>query len=146
MITPSQSLRKPFGRCSKIWCAMASISASEGALALVHIITAFYRVLRRSASRFEYWTSRAVDVGAAIGDVAAVRQLWVGGMMRIRTAAILLFFAGVFSLPAAGVEAQTAPAGMRTAQASQPMVTEASAQRRFRRPARLRVYPSYQGG
>ena len=65
-------------------------------------------------------------------------------MMRIRTAAILLFFAGVFSLPAAGVEAQTAPAGMRTAQ---PMVTEASAQRRFRRPlARLRVYPSYQGG
>jgi hypothetical protein len=67
-------------------------------------------------------------------------------MMRIRMAAIWLAFAGVFSLPAAGVEAQTAPSGMRTAQASQPMVTEASAQRRVRRPtARLRVYPSYQG-
>jgi hypothetical protein len=67
-------------------------------------------------------------------------------MMRIRTAAILLVFAGVFSLPTAGVEAQTAPSGMRTAQASQPMVTEVSAQRRVRRPAaRLRVYPSYQG-
>jgi len=68
-------------------------------------------------------------------------------MMRIRTAAILLVFAGVSSLPTAGVEAQTVPAGMRTAQASQPMVTEASAQRRVRRPpTRLRVYPSYQGG
>jgi hypothetical protein len=67
-------------------------------------------------------------------------------MMRIRTAAIWLAFAGFFSLPAAGVEAQTAPSGMRTAQASQSMVTEASAQRRVRRPtARLRVYPSYQG-
>src|SRR5450631_4849111 len=101
-------------------------------------------VLRISASRFGYWTSRGVDVGAAIGDVAAVEQLWVGEMMRIRTAAIWLVFAGVFSLPTAGVEAQTA-SGMRTAQASQPMVTEASAQRRVRRPARLRVYPSYQG-
>ena len=65
-------------------------------------------------------------------------------MMRIGAAAILLVFAGSFSLPAAGVEAQTAPSGMRTAQASQPMVTEASTQRRARRP-RLRVYPSYQG-
>jgi len=68
-------------------------------------------------------------------------------MMRIRTAAIWLVFAGVFLLPTAGVEAQTARSGMRTAQASHPMVTEASAQRRVRRPpARLRVYPSYQGG
>jgi hypothetical protein len=65
-------------------------------------------------------------------------------MMRIRTAAIWLVFAGSFSLPTAGVEAQTAPSGMRTTQASRPMATEASAQRRVRRP-RLRVYPSYQG-
>jgi hypothetical protein len=68
----------------------------------------------------------------------------MGEMMRIRTAAIWLVFAGGFSLPTAGVEAQTAPSGMRTTQASRPMVTEASAQRRVRRP-RLRVYPSYQG-
>jgi hypothetical protein len=70
----------------------------------------------------------------------------VGVMMRIRTAAILLVFAGIFSLPVAGAEAQTkaqtAPSGMRTAQASQPAVTEASAQRRFRRPLRrLPIYP-----
>src|SRR5450755_4231741 len=65
-------------------------------------------------------------------------------MMRIRTAAIWLVFAGSLSLPAAEAEAQTAPSGMRTAQASH-MATEASAQRRVRRPARLRVYPSYQG-
>jgi hypothetical protein len=66
-------------------------------------------------------------------------------MMRIRTAAILLALAGVFSLPAAGTQAQTAPQGMRTAQASQPLATEVSAQRRIRRPlTRLRVYPRYE--
>jgi hypothetical protein len=67
-------------------------------------------------------------------------------MMRIRTAAILLFFAGAFSLPVAGAEAETrlptAPSGMRTAQAAQPMATELSAQRRYRRPLRrLPIYP-----
>jgi hypothetical protein len=64
-------------------------------------------------------------------------------MMRIGTAAILLFFAGVFSLPAAGAQAETAPSGIRTAQASQPMATEVSAQRR--RPLRrLPIYPRYE--
>src|SRR5260370_18813154 len=68
-------------------------------------------------------------------------------MMRIRTAAILLFFAGSFALPAAGAQAETkaetAPSGIRTAQASQPMATEVSAQRR--RPLRrLPIYPRYE--
>jgi hypothetical protein len=68
-------------------------------------------------------------------------------MMRIRTAAILVAFAGAFGLPVAGAGAQSAPAGVRTAQASQPVDTEASAQRRIRRPlTRLRVYPNYQPG
>ena len=67
-------------------------------------------------------------------------------MMRIGMAAILVAFAGAFLLlPAARAEAQTAPKSMRTAQASQPIVTEASAQRRIRRPTtRLRVYPNYE--
>jgi len=66
-------------------------------------------------------------------------------MMRIGTAAILLAFAGGLSLPATAAKAQTAPQGMRTAQASQPVATELSAQRRVRRPpTRLRVYPTYQ--
>jgi len=70
----------------------------------------------------------------------------MGVMMRIGIAAIWAAFAGAFLLlPAAGAEAQTAPKGMRTAQASQPIVTEASAQRRIRRPTtRLRVYPNYE--
>jgi len=70
----------------------------------------------------------------------------MGVMMRIGIAAILVAFAGAFLLlPAAGAQAQTAPKGMRTAQASQPIVTEASAQRRIRRPTtRLRVYPNYE--
>jgi hypothetical protein len=66
-------------------------------------------------------------------------------MRRIRTAAILLAFAAVFSLPAAGTRAQTAPQGVRTAQAPQPAATELSAQSRVRRPpARVRVYPRYE--
>ena len=64
-------------------------------------------------------------------------------MMRIGTAAILLFFTGSFALPAAGAQAETAPSGIRTAQASQPMATEVSAQRR--RPLRrLPIYPRYE--
>jgi hypothetical protein len=66
-------------------------------------------------------------------------------MMRIGTAAILVAFAGTFLLPAAGARAQTAPKGLRTAQASQPAITEVSAQRRVRQPStRLRVYPRYE--
>jgi hypothetical protein len=70
----------------------------------------------------------------------------MGVMMRIGTAAILLVFAGVGLLPGSAAKAQTAPPQMLTAQASQPVATDLSAQRRFRRPlTRLRVYPSYQG-
>jgi hypothetical protein len=66
-------------------------------------------------------------------------------MMRIRTAAIWLAFAGALVLPAAATRAQTVPQGMRTAQPSQPVATEVSAQRRIRRPVtRLRVYPQYE--
>jgi hypothetical protein len=66
-------------------------------------------------------------------------------MMRIGTAAILVAFAGTFWLPAAGASAQTAPKDIRTAQASQPAITEVSAQRRIRPPStRLRVYPRYE--
>ena len=65
--------------------------------------------------------------------------------MRIRTAAILVAFAGSFVLPAAGTSAQTAPPGTRTVWSSRPVTTEASAQRRVRRPTtRLRVYPQYE--
>jgi hypothetical protein len=69
----------------------------------------------------------------------------VGVMMRIRTAAILVASAGILSLPAAGGHAQTAPQGLRTAQAAQP-VAEASAQRRGRPATRLRVTPYYGPG
>jgi hypothetical protein len=62
--------------------------------------------------------------------------------MRIRMAALLAAFAGVFSLPLAGAAAQTAPS-MRTEQASLPAVTDISAQRRFKR---LRIYPNDQPG
>jgi hypothetical protein len=66
-------------------------------------------------------------------------------MMRIGTAAISIAFAGAFSLFAAGAGAQTPPQGLRMAQAAQPVATDASAQRRVRRPpTRLRVYPSYE--
>jgi hypothetical protein len=73
-------------------------------------------------------------------------RFWVGAMISIRTAAILVAVAGAVSLPIAGANAQAAPQGMRMAQASQPDVTEPSAPRRVRRPSqRLNVYPSYDG-
>jgi len=63
-------------------------------------------------------------------------------MVRIVTAAIMAAFIGTF--PNAGAFAQTAPSGVRVAQASQPVDTDASAQRR--RPLRrLPIYPRYQG-
>jgi|SRR5258707_1360338 len=65
--------------------------------------------------------------------------------MRIRTAAILVAFAGSFVFPTAGTRAQAAPAEMRTAEPSRPVATDVSAQRRIRRPVtRLRVYPQYE--
>jgi hypothetical protein len=64
--------------------------------------------------------------------------------MRIGSAALALAFAGIFLLPVAAVQAQTAP-GVQAAQVSQSADTEFSAQsRRYRRPpTRLRVYPRY---
>lgn len=65
--------------------------------------------------------------------------------MRIKTAAISAAFASVFSLLAAGAEAQTAPQGTRIAQASQSPAGELVAQPPVRRPPkRLRIYPRYQ--
>jgi hypothetical protein len=69
--------------------------------------------------------------------------------MRIRTAAISVALAGLFSgtavsLLTAGAAAQTAQA-TRTAQASQPAADERPAQAPARRPTtRLRIYPRYQ--
>jgi hypothetical protein len=64
-------------------------------------------------------------------------------MMRIGIAAMLIAFAGPFSLPAAGGEAQTLPLGVQIAQASQP-AAEPSVERPVRRPpTRLRVFPRY---
>ena len=61
-------------------------------------------------------------------------------MKRIKTAAIWLAFVGAVSLPAAGAAAQTAPSGVRIAQASPP-----AADSRVRRsPRRVPVYPRNQ--
>lgn len=65
-------------------------------------------------------------------------RLWVGGMKRIAAAAVVAILTG-FLLPDVGAQAQTAPSGIRTAQAPKPAVTDASAQRR--RP--LRRVPIY---
>jgi hypothetical protein len=65
----------------------------------------------------------------------------VGGMMRIRTAAIGVVLAGVFSLPASAQDAP--PQGLRSASA-RPAATDVSAQQRVRRPpTRLHVQPYY---
>jgi hypothetical protein len=64
--------------------------------------------------------------------------------MRITIAAICLAFAGALLVPASGALAQTAPSGMRVAQAAP--AAEPAAQDRARRPLkRLRIYPRYQG-
>ena len=63
-------------------------------------------------------------------------------MVRIVTAATIAAFIGI-SL-SASAQAQTAPPGVRIAQASQPIATDVSAQRR--RPLkRLPIYPRYEG-
>src|ERR1700722_10820000 len=64
--------------------------------------------------------------------------------MWVRTAAISVAIAGVFSLPITAAKAQTAPAGVRMAQAVQP--TDGPGGGRVRPPTRLRVYPNYQPG
>jgi hypothetical protein len=70
-------------------------------------------------------------------------------MMRIGTAARSAALAGIMaaaiSLPATDVWAQTAPAGIKLAQASQPADASAPAPARVRRPLRrLPIYPRYQ--
>jgi len=68
-------------------------------------------------------------------------------MMRIGTAAIWLAFAGALAPPVAGAGAQTAPSGVRIAQASPPADVQLSAQHRVRRPSRqVPIYPQYQPG
>jgi hypothetical protein len=60
----------------------------------------------------------------------------------LRTTAVLVAFAGMFSLPAAGANAQTAPSAIRLAQATPP---DATAPRHLRKPlTRLKVYPRYE--
>jgi hypothetical protein len=67
-------------------------------------------------------------------------------MTRIRMAAILVALAGFFLLPASGTRAQTAPSGMRVAQAQTPAAVDPSAPRRSARATRrVRIYPRYQG-
>jgi hypothetical protein len=73
----------------------------------------------------------------------ALEQVWVGVMGQVRTAALLLAFAGIVALPAAGIHAQTALEGTRIAQASPPPTPEDVAPRR-RPPRRLPIYPPYQ--
>jgi hypothetical protein len=62
-----------------------------------------------------------------------------GVIMSIGNWAILGVLAGVFSLLAAGAQAQTAPQATRIAQA-----TIASEPQPARQPRRLRIYPRYQ--
>ena len=69
-------------------------------------------------------------------------------MTRIRMAAISVALAGIFSLPASGTWAQTAPSGMRVAQAQaqSPAAVDPSAPRRSTRAMRrVPIYPRYQG-
>jgi hypothetical protein len=61
--------------------------------------------------------------------------------MRIQRAAISVAFAGVLSLLADGAPAQTAPQGMRLAQAT---ADELSAPPVRRPPKRVPIYPRYQ--
>jgi len=62
---------------------------------------------KRKAAFAEY--ASVVDLGAAIGDLAAGNRSMVGVMMRIGMAAISVALAGVFSLPAAGAGATSGP-------------------------------------
>ncbi|HLX17107.1 MAG TPA: hypothetical protein VKS24_18130 [Bradyrhizobium sp.] len=63
--------------------------------------------------------------------------------MRIGTVAITGAFAAAFSLIAAGAEAQSAPQGTRTAQASPAPGGAPSVQPARRPPKRLPIYPRY---
>jgi hypothetical protein len=63
-------------------------------------------------------------------------------MTELRTAVALMALAGVFSLPAAAANAQTAPPAIHLAQATPP---DAAPPRHLRKPTtRLKVYPRYE--
>src|ERR1700683_2629603 len=64
-------------------------------------------------------------------------------MVRIGTAALLVAFSGALASCPAGAQAQTAPPGMRMAQAT-PSAAETS--RHVRPRTRIRVYPTYETG
>src|SRR6478736_3499685 len=71
MITPSHRVRNVLGRRSNTSCAMASISASEGAFASVHIRTYLPCVMPVRILVLR------VDLGAPIGDRAGdIRRGW----------------------------------------------------------------------
>jgi hypothetical protein len=82
--------------------------------------------------------SETVRPLTGLGRQDLTSRTWVDGMKRIVAAAAVAILAGSL-LPDGGAQAQTAPSGVRTAQASRPAVTDASAQRR--RP--LRRVPIY---
>jgi hypothetical protein len=69
----------------------------------------------------------------------------LGGLMtRIGIAAMGVALAGILVLPASGARAQTAPSGMRVAQAQPPAAIDRAAPRRTRPPRRVPIYPRYQ--
>src|ERR1700761_6783845 len=65
-------------------------------------------------------------------------------MMSIGRAAIGIAFAGALLVPASAVTAQTAPSGVRVAQAALPPGAEPMPDRPHRPLKRLRIYPRYQ--
>src|SRR6185369_13298065 len=123
MITPSHSVRNPFGRRSNTSCAMASISASEGAFASVHIRTYLACVVPVRILVLR------VDLGAPIGDRTGISGVGGRKMKQIVTVAIWAAFAGML-LPGTLAQAQTASLELRVAAAPKPAVTDLSAQRR----------------
>ena len=70
----------------------------------------------------------------------------LGGLMtRIGIAAMGIALAGIVLLSVSGTRAQTAPSGMRVAQASPPVAVDRSMPRRSTRPTRrVPIYPRYQ--
>jgi hypothetical protein len=95
------------------------------------------------AGAYRFWLPRAVDGGAAIGERSVEKQVWVGVMMRIGSAAISVAFAGALSLFAAAASAQIAPSAMQMAQASPPADVQPPVRIR-RSPRRVPIYPQYQ--
>ena len=70
------------------------------------------------------------------------KQVWVGVMVRIRMATVLVALAGSLVWPAERAAAQSATTGIKLAQAAPPQDTRPP--RRAYRPPRLRVTPYYE--